>query len=143
MKKASKILFRVGGIISIVLFALFLTMAIIFIVSGSPAMTEAIKKGIEEGTIQTTFVGSIEDQAKVVQAALMSSGIVFMIFAIFNIPNAILSFMTLRMPSTIMYIFNIVFGAISGCEVNLVGAIFGLIADRHQSQPAEPAEPAE
>ncbi len=134
MRKASKILMLVAGIVSIfVAIGLFIT-AIVLLVCTLPEAKETIIEGLQNGTITTTFQGTIDQKAEYIQALFAALGVIFIIWAILAIVNSVVSFIGRGVQNKPMLIINIVFGFISGVEINLVGAILGLIANSRENQ---------
>ena len=134
MRKASKILMLVAGIVSIlVAIGLFIT-AIVLLSCTLPDAKEAIIEGLQNGTITTTFQGTIDQKAEYIQALFAALGVIFIIWAILAIVNSVVSFIGRGVQNKPMLIINIVFGFISCVEINLVGAILGLIANSRENQ---------
>jgi len=129
MRKASRILLLIGAIISIVLVVTFLILGIVFGVLGSPAMVDAIRAGIKDGSIVVEGVTDIETAIQVYQSSMLSSAATFFVLFGLNIACAVLSFIARKKQTKALYILSIVFGGVSGSEVSLLGGIFGLIAN--------------
>ena len=79
MKRASQILLIVTAVLSFVGIVGLLIGAIVLFVFGSPAMHDMIVKGIQEGTINTSFDGDPETVANAVQAMFITAGVIVMI----------------------------------------------------------------
>ena len=60
MKKAKQVLLLIGGILSIVYVVSFIISGAVLLLLGSPALTEAIKSGIENGAIHSDLPGGAE-----------------------------------------------------------------------------------
>lgn len=127
MKRVANILFLVGGILSIVLAATWVCLAAMFYVFASEPFKELIIKGIEEGTINSDFPGDPTQVATAIQIMFLSFGISFTVMTVFSAINAVFAFKGRNTNSKGMFICNIVFGVLSGVEVNLVASIFALI----------------
>ena len=67
----------------------------------------------------------------------MVLAIVFLVLAIFCIANAIIAFVGRAKETKGLFIMNIVFGALSGVVVNLVGGILGVIYTSKKEAPKE------
>ncbi len=67
-------------------------------------------------------------------AVFVVLGIVFLILVVFCIANAVLSFIAREKQNKALYIINIVLGVASGVELNVVGAIFGLVTISRENQ---------
>ena len=119
MKTAQKILMIIGGIASIgMTFLWFIVSMIFFIGAGSAEFIEKYN----------------DDDPEAVKAMLMVIGVIFCIMAILAVVNAIVAFKGKNTDKKGLLIMNIVFGALSGVEVNIVGAIFGLIARNRKKE---------
>ncbi len=117
MNTAKRILFLVGGIMSICAAIAFFFLSIMFIAFSN--MTEVMQKLADD---------SAEYGIEYFEALFLVLGIMFIFFLILAIINIVLSFKGKNSNSKGLMIANIVFGAISGIELNLVAGIFGLIA---------------
>ena len=127
MKRAANILFLIGGIYSIVNGVTMLILGITFIIFSSPAFYDMLYTAVSDGTIQSSFTGSVEMVVRQIQLMYMSMGIVFAFLGAFALPNAALSFAARKSKSKGLLIANIVFSFLSGVEVNAVGAILALV----------------
>ena len=128
MKKVSNILLLIAGIYSIVCAATFLILGILFVVASSDACKEQIIEMLERGTLTTSYVGTPQEQAQFIQTVYSVLGITMLVVCVFQFINVFLSFAARKKETKPLYILNIVFGVLSMVEVNVVGAIFGLIA---------------
>lgn len=134
MKKAKQILLLIGGILSIVYLVSFIISGAVLLLLGSPALTEAIKSGLENGAIHSDLPGGVET----VQAFLSTFGATMLIFAIFSIFAAIFSFAAKRSGGKAINILCVVFGILSGAYPSAVGGVFGIIIEeRKRSGNAE------
>ena len=127
MKKAKEILCIVSVPVSILLALMFLGFGITFLVFTSPTFTDLIVQGINEGQITSDLPGTPEEQAVAIQAMFLVFGITFIIPVVFQIANAVISGITIKKENKALYIANIVFGLLSGVELNFIAGIFGLI----------------
>ena len=131
MRKASKILFLVGAIVSIVAGVVCLiTGLILVILPNTEAFMEAM---IREKVTQ--------DDIEVVRLALVLYGTMCLIGVPFCGVNSFFGFKAFRAekPCTSLNVLNIVFGALT-IYVNMVGAIFALIANGQEERRAEAAK---
>ncbi len=128
MKKVSNILLLIAGIYSIVCVATFLILGILFVVASSDACKEQIIEMLERGTLTTSYVGTPQEQAQFIQTVYSVLGITMLVVCVFQFINVFLSFVARKKETKPLYILNIVFGVLSMVVVNVVGAIFGLIA---------------
>lgn len=124
MKKASNVLLRVGFIVSIVYAVIFILFAILFTVFGQDFVKEFI---IEENNRAGGSANDAEVASKVLQISSIVFAAVFYYLGVMAAINAIVAKKALEEPSNKNCVLNIVFGVLSGVEINLVGGIFGLI----------------
>ena len=129
MKKASNVLLRVGLIVSIVYAVIFILFAILFTVFGQDFVKEFI---IEESSRNGGEAKDAEIASSVLQATSIVCAAVFYYLGVMAAINAIVAKKALEEPNQKNYVLNIVFGVLSGVEVNLVGAIFGLIVSNRE-----------
>ena len=127
MKKVANILFLVGGIYSFILVASLVIIGIVFLVFSSAGLTATIIIGIQNGSIKSSFTGTPEEIAALVQLTFLITGIILLFIASFGIVNGILSLKARNTDNKNLYIANIVFGILSDTPINVVGAIFALI----------------
>ena len=116
MNVAKRVLFIVGGVMSLVSILVFLFLGIFFIAFST-----------DEEIMQRLADDSAQYGIEYFQGLFLALGVMFFVFLVFSIPNAILSFKGKNSDSKGLMIANIVFGALSGICVNIVAAIFGLI----------------
>ena len=128
MKKASKILLIINGVLAILAAIGFLVTGIIFMYGATPEAREMILKLIDEGAITTSTTMTREELATFVQTMSSSLGIGFVISAVLNIPNAVLSFIAAGKEKKPLYIIVIVLSVLSSTLVGILGGIFGLIS---------------
>ena len=129
MRKASDIVLLVGGILEILATLTFMALALVFMILASPASAEIIKEGLQNGTITTSFAGSVDEQVAVIQLAFKAMGVVFVVLTVFSLIGCVVSFLAKAKKTNPLYVLAIIFGAVS-IEVPLVGGIFGLIANK-------------
>ena len=128
MKKVSRILFLVGGIIGLCLGSLFLLLGVLFLIFSLPFFLDIVREGLQNGSISTT-AKSVDAAVMIWQMTYTSLSISMFVMSVLGFINAVLSFTARKKDgSKGLYIANIVFGLLSCCELNLVGAILGLIA---------------
>ena len=127
MKKAANILFLIGGVYALVGLLSLVVTGVLLIVFSTSGLTDVIKQAIIDGSIQTSYQGTIEEVTKLVQITLLTSGIIVLCFVPLCIVSSILSFKARNSRSHGLFIANIVFGVLSGNDVSVVGAIFALI----------------
>lgn len=126
MRRASQVLFKIGKIISIFeLVAYLICVVVFFILGGSVAL---IQQGLEDGSITTDIQGNPEEVAIALAAVFIALAVVFLFLGAFVIVNVVLTSKALKNPTKGICIANIVFGIISGAEVNAVGGFLGVFA---------------
>lgn len=143
MKKATQIVLLIAGILAIICAVAYLISSIVYFAAGGVAVM------IANGTIPESdfpqWAQQIIDQIsagkeygswEALAAALFTAGAFLLIFAIFCVPAAILSFIAKSKDSKGLYICCIIFGILSTTIVATAGGILGLI---HQTvdKPSE------
>ena len=118
MEKAKRIVFTVA-------FGLSLGMIFLWIILGACMITlaeniEFIQKYAESSSDPMT--------TEFAKAYFMTLGIIFFVLAVMNVVSAIVAFKGRNSMSKGVMIGNIVIGALACAEINIVAAIFGLIA---------------
>lgn len=113
MKRVKRILFLVGGILSIVMAASFFIVGLVFVVLGP--------------TIGAYMAETDQQAADIFLGVYLSIGLVFVFVSVFAIINAILSFKAMNSNSKSLMVANIIFGILSDVIVNVVGGIIGFI----------------
>lgn len=121
MKKASHILFTVSKILSFVAGGIVLACALIFFICYGLFLN---------GTLYTEN----PDTDFALATMFLVLGIIYAIWGIILFINGAISNMGQNEPNHTTYILNIVFGLLSLIEVNLVGGIFGLIAEGKEAK---------
>ena len=149
MKKASSIVLLISGIIAILGIVAYLLFAVLLCICGGLMIC------LDNGTIPAADCPQwVFDYIEVfapagwnndVIAYIFSYGATFLIFAIFCIPAAILSFSARGKQTTGLYVCCIVFGVLSGTGLSTIGGILGLIGNAIENKKAEQAakEPKE
>ena len=132
MRTASRTLLLVGAILSIVCILTFLIIGGVFSFVGSLSVEEIVK-GINDGSINSSFEGTVQEQAEAIKLTFTVLGVVFLVFGVCCIPNAVLGFMGMKKRVNAFYVCNIVFGALSGTVVTILGGIFGLVANAQEA----------
>ena len=129
MRVASRVLLIIGAVVSIICALTFLILGGVFSAVGSLSLAD-IEKGIQEGTINTGFEGTVSEQAEAVKLLFTVLGAMFLVFGIACIPNAVFAFIGMGRRGNGVYVCNIIFGVLSGTAVTILGGIFGVIAPR-------------
>ena len=124
MEKAKRILFTVSGILSIIGIVMWLILGIVFIVLAGNV------EFIDDAT-------ATPEEAEAFKLMFTTCGGMFIFFAIMSVVNTILCFKAKNSNAKGLMILNIVFGAISGIEINILAAIFGLIVGSKSSGTAQ------
>jgi hypothetical protein len=118
LEKAKRILFTVAGILSIVAIVAWAIAALcMFVIAGD---LELLQKMADSSSEEITI--------EFFQIYFGVLGGLFVVFAIMAVVNTIFCFKGKNSDSKGIMILNIVFGVLSCVEINIVGAIFGLIA---------------
>ena len=136
MRKASKIIYLVGAIVSIVVAASFLIWGIVTIVI--PNSDIFVQDFIETYNANPTKGVTAEEALRAVQGVMIACGVFLILGACCGVVNSVLAFKAhhAEKPSKVLNILNIVFGVLSCVEINIVAAIFAFVAngqeERHQ-----------
>ena len=127
MKKAANILYLVGAIFAFISTATLLITGVILLVWSGPNFTAQIIDGINNGTIHTSFVGTVEQIAAQIQALFVLLGTPFLVIGVFSIVSGFLALRGRNTNGKGIFIANIVFAVLSGNDAILVASIFALI----------------
>lgn len=133
MKKAMRILFLVSAIASLATMVTIFIISIYFLVFSSPGLTETIIKGLEDGSITSTFPGDNTEKAAAIQSMFLGLAIASLIHAGLCLINFLLSFIARVKDNKPLYIANIVIGFLSLIIINMVAGIFGLVIQKNES----------
>ena len=118
MEKAQRIIFTVAGVLSILAIVGWAIAALcMFVLAGNMELMQKMADDSTEGATAEFF-----------QIYFGCLGGFFAFFAVMALINTIFSFKGKNSDSKGIMILNIVFGVLSCVEINIVGAIFGLIA---------------
>ena len=129
MRKTSKVLCLVGGIVSCVTAFACLGVGIFLIVlPNTPLFDEIIQDII-------TKEGQLPMSEESFKAMFVTVGIFTILYVFICTANAVFAFIVSgkEKPSTALLVINIVFGALS-VYVNLAGGIVGLVANNREEQ---------
>ena len=127
MRKASKILFLVGAIVSIVAGVVCLIAGLVLVIL--PNTQDFVDALVREGVTK--------DDIEVVQLTMILYGTMLLIGVPFCGVNSFFGFKAFRdeKSCTALNVLNIIFGALT-VYVNMVGAIFALIANGQEERRA-------
>ena len=131
MRTASRILILIGAIFSIIMATVFVIVGLVYL--GIAADKASILEGINNGSITTSTPGTPEEQAAALQLTFQIIACVFLVIAFINICNTVVSFITKKVQSNALYITCLILGLISFVEINSLGSIFGLIANKKET----------
>ena len=132
MRKVSRILLLVGGILAIVTAASLLVTAIILFASGSPLLTQFLEPILKEQ--------GIDDPEKItlaIQAASIAMGVFFLLMAICGVPAAVVNFAARKNQSKGLLIACIILNYLSGSYFGIAGGIVGLIANAREKKQVQ------
>lgn len=139
MKKASKVLLLIAGIVSIVMAILWLVLSIIEFVRAGEVYAIYTARNAGNAVVPPdwymeyfkahhseykTFLEFTEAYA----GSFILTGVLYMVFFVFCIPCAIISFISKNRENKGLFICDIIFGVLSGTGLSILGGIFGLIA---------------
>ena len=118
---------RIGMILSIICGALLIFASPFLITLGvSPKIHEMIAEAVRNGDVNSDYAPDVA--ATVVQAMLLTYGIICVVFGAICVASAAVSSKALRAPSTGRYIACIILGSMS-TQFAIAGGILGIIAD--------------
>ena len=132
MRKVSKILLLVGGILAIVTAVSLLITAIVLFVSGSPLLTQFLEPILREN--------GIDDPEKItltIQIASITMGVFFVFMALCGVPAAIVNFLGSSKQTKVLLIACIILNYLSGSYFGIAGGIVGLIANAREKKQAQ------
>lgn len=132
MKKASDIVLLVGSILGFVAAGGLFIAAVVFIILSTPAFTDFIREGIQNGSI-TTDASDTEIAIGIVVATFITCAVIFIIVGVLSIVSSIIALKARKESRKGLYIACLVLGILSN-EVVLVGSIFGLISNKEEPQ---------
>ncbi len=138
MKKASNILFLIGGIVAILMVILWLVLSIVFFVYGGTAALIAAGEGsnldpnlvdaLQLWMRQNGYVKNYIYQYEAASAACIGYGVTLLFMSLFAVPAAILCFICRKKePSLGLLITTGVFNLLGGAAVGLAGAVVGIV----------------
>ena len=127
MRKASKILYLIAGIVGIATFVLFIILGLVALVTGIMATDPEVM----------AQAGINQEQALAAQAVGIGSGVFLLIAAVVTLVGGIIGFIARKGSKNML---ALVFGIIGMVAFGtgaflLIGGILGLVADK-QGQPA-------
>ena len=140
MRKASKVLFLVGGIVSCVEALSYLIMGIVFIFLGA---SEDFKNDLLKNYSASDLVRDLgngvtpADAVQAIQAMYVALGVIFIIGIFISAVNAVLAFKARNSNNKVLFILNIVFGFISGCIINAIGGILAVASPSEDTAQIE------
>lgn len=134
LNKISKILYLVAGFVSIAATVAYITLGVMFVVFGTSGDVQYyLVQNFENGSLTLIDANlTIEQNAEFVMLFFLTSGITFLVLSVFVIVNIVLTFVARRETNRKLDILNIVFGLLSGVEINIAAAILSLIASRNE-----------
>ena len=128
MKKASKILFLIGGILTILGAIAFLGLAIVCIIAAGMSQSPDCPQWIQKLIVDICNDYHMTGEEAV--AAILTVGIVFVVFFVLSIPAAILSFICSgkdKRPLPLLIVAT-AFSLMAGSAVSTVGGILGIVS---------------
>lgn len=134
LNKISKILYLVAGFVSIAATVAYIALGVMFVIFGTSGyVQDYLVQNFENGSLTLVDANlTIEQNAEFVMLVFLTSGITFLVLSVFVIVNIVLTFVARRETNKKLNILNIVFGFLSGVEINIAAAILSLIASRNE-----------
>ncbi len=128
MKKASSVLLLIGAILSFVGILFYIIFGSVMFGLASPANTQMIIDGINNGSITVSGVsGTPEQIAAYLQQVASGLGVFFLITGLFSIVPGILALIARKKQTTGLYVATLVLSILAGFNIiTLLGSIFGL-----------------
>ena len=134
MKKASNILLLLSAIFGIFGVITLVIVGAMFLAFTSPEAKEAIIKGIQDGTIHSSWPGTIEEQAVAIQGMFMGLGIGFLIGAVVTVGGVVIYFLARSKDTMALYITALVLSILGGSILAFLGSLFGIITKSQEKQ---------
>ena len=139
MRKASKVLYLVAAILSIVVAVELLISGIILVVVPN---TDAFREAFNEAwarKVTPDVTITLEQAFEAAKAGMIAGGIVCFVWTGFSAINSVFAFRAFNAtkngkPSKALNVINIVFGALSCVVVNVVAAIFAFVANGQEER---------
>lgn len=132
MKKAGNVLIVIGIILTSLSMIALVVAGIIFMVVSNPENKEEIMKRIADGTINTTYEGTLSEQADMMLILFKTLGIVFVIASIYLLIDIIVSGVAVKRKTKGLYIAVIILNVLFFNLILFLGGIFGLVDDDKQ-----------
>lgn len=132
MKKAGNVLIIIGIILTSLSMIALVVAGIIFMVVSNPENKEEIMKSIADGTINTTYEGTLSEQADMVLILFKTLGIVFVIASVYLLIDIIVSGVAVKRKTKGLYIAVIILNVLFFNLILFLGGIFGLVDDDKQ-----------
>ena len=128
MKKASEVLLLIGAILSFVSLLGLLVGAIILFVFASPALTDLIIEGINNGSVHSSQTGTPEEVAAFVQMTLSITAVVLLVCMIPVVVAGIFALRASKKQDMTSYIVALVLALVFGGNIiTVIGAILGIV----------------
>ena len=138
MKKASKILYLVGAILSILSALSLVILGVAYIVLGSIGASYNPQDIVDYVVKEVPDVASwfTVEYVTTFLATAIATGVVYLIFACFSVASAVFAFKARKdeLPSRLVAIFNIVFGVLGCGLANAVAGVFSLVLRAREPQ---------
>ena len=133
MRKASKIIFLVAGILSIVCAVGYLVTGLVYVILPN---TDVWAEVCNEIMKDNPSLKPADMEA--IKTIVVTCGVLFLISVAFAGVNSFFSFKAWKQekPSKALNVLNIVFGVLSGVIVNIVAAIFAFVANGQEERRA-------
>lgn len=128
MKKASKILFLIGGILMIVAAIAYLAIGIVGLVAGALASSPNIPEWVSK--MITEIMSYSNCTKEVAIKSILTVGVLFTVEFVLAIPCAVLSFICSgrdRRPLALLIVAT-AFGALAWNPLSLVGGVLGIVS---------------
>ena len=143
MRKASHILLKVGGILSVVAAGCLAIASFIYLVLIILLNSGLLNEAIKNGTFKVEYSGDIRAAILILTITFIYVMVILFVFAVFNLISGILAFKADRNKTKKSYVVSIVFSVLGENYVTLAGSILGVIIAHKDENKASNAKKEE
>ncbi|MCR4879559.1 MAG: hypothetical protein K5906_01195 [Bacilli bacterium] len=137
MRKASHILYMVGYVMSVLLLFIFIGGTVVFFIISSSGYTQTIIEQLQSGKITTDFVGSVEEQAAMIQKTFFGMAWSFLVISLISIAKTVFAVLANTKKLTSFYITSLVLSIVGGDTLFIIASIFGIVANKQENESEE------
>ena len=129
MRKASKIIFLVSSIMSFIYAGVYFLCGTVYVLMATDFFTDLLRQAFNEGYFHSSYE-SADAFIFFYRAMAIYMVIFFFVLATFSLLNGIFALKARTEKTKKIFILNIVFGVLSNVQINIAGAVLGLIANK-------------